>query len=392
MEAVLFQFGLESNPFSFLLSLFFLVVFFMFYPRLMLTQIMWRLEKSVNELEAMSNEAKGFIVQEMGAKNDKKVKTSVNRFFEFFMVSPVGLDPYGIMRKIEHLVEGQRERFRHFVKQVAPKASAEKQASLEMGLAGGIGVYEISKIVRHYVEMVKKTKSFQIAMIIQMQLPLIESLARAVFKGTKTLAKGMPIGDALGPYVAARLVGKAKVKEVGEDIVMARKEMKGRDVFIMKAKGPGGRLGRPGFIIDKMVRQNKIAKIISVDAAAKLEGERTGSVAEGIGVAMGGIGVERSYIEEAAMKNKIPLDSVVVKMSHEEAIEPLRKSIIDAYPRVVEAIEDSLERSPKRAKILIIGVGNTSGVGNDGAGVKNAEEWAAKYTRQLKAKQKKNKK
>ena len=389
MESILFQFGLGTDPVSMVVSMLFLVVFFMFYPRIMLMQIMWKLEKTVKELDQLSVEVKTMIVKEISKKPDKRIKDSVNRFFEFFMITPVGLDPYGIVKKIEHTIQGQRERFRYFVKQVAPGMGEEEQANLQMGLAGGITVYEINKIVRHYVELVKKTKSFQIAMIIQMQLPLIESMVKAVFKGTRAMAKGRPIGDALGPYVVARLIGSSKVKEVEEDMVVARKELKGRDVFLLKAKGPGGRLGRPGLAIQKLMKDHDVAKIISVDAAAKLEGERTGSVAEGIGVALGGIGVERSFIEEVAVKRGIPLDSVIVKMSSEEAIEPLRKTIIDAYPEVVESIERSLETTKRGSKVIIVGVGNTSGVGNSRKGTEQTEEWAARYQRQLEAMKKK---
>ncbi|MBI4182345.1 MAG: DUF1512 family protein, partial [Candidatus Aenigmarchaeota archaeon] len=278
-----------GDPFSFVLSMFFLVVFFMFYPRLMLTQIMWKLERTVRELEELSADAKDTILREISEKPDKKVQASVTRFLDFFMISPVGLDPYGIVRKFEHLIQGQRDRFHYFVKQVAPHASADGQANLEMGLAGGISLNEIMKIVRHYVEIVKQTKSFQIAMILQMQLPLIERVAKAVHKGTKTLVKGQPIGDAAGPYMVARLIGDAKVREAEEDIMLARKDLLGRDIFLLKARGPAGRLGRPGLVVDKLAKQHKFAKIISIDAAAKLEGERTGSVAEGVGVAMGGV-------------------------------------------------------------------------------------------------------
>ncbi|MBL7160280.1 MAG: DUF1512 family protein [Candidatus Aenigmarchaeota archaeon] len=392
VENVLFQFGLglDGNPLSFVLSFVLLVVFFLFYPRIMLIQIMWKLEKTVKDLETMSNESKVIIMKEISPKPDKRIRDSVGRFYDFFMISPVSLDTQGIVRKIEHLVKGQRERFRYFVGQVAPKMPEEKRTHIEMGLAGGITLYEITKVVRHYVEIVKKTKSFQIAMILQMQLPLVERMARSIFKGTKVMAKGMPIGDALGPYVVARLIGSGKTREVDEDIILSRKEMDGRDVFLMKAKGPGGRLGRPGLAIHNLMKEHKIQKIISIDAAAKLEGEKTGSVAEGVGVAMGGIGVERNYIEEAAVKSGIPLDSIIVKMSSEEAIEPLKRAIISAYPKVIESIGRSLENVKKGSKVLIVGVGNTCGVGNSQKGVEDAEKWVEKYERQLKAMKKKS--
>jgi len=367
------------------------MVFFMFYPRIMTSQIMWKLEKSARELESMSDRAKEFIIKEIEPKPTSMVRESVSRFFEFFVISPVSLDPYGIVRKLEHILQEQKARFEYFVQQVAPGADKEKQACIQMGLAGGITLHEIAKIVRHYVELVRKTKSIQIAIILQMQLPMIERTARAVFKGTKALTKGRPIGDGLGPYVIANLIGNKKVVEVEEDIVMARANILDRKVFLLKAKGPGGHIGRPGKAVERIIKRNKIARIITIDAAAKLEGEKTGSIAEGVGVAMGGPGVERSYIENIAVKKRIPLDSIVVKMGQEEAISPMRKAIKDALPAVQRSIERSLKRTKRGQKVLIVGVGNSSGIGNSSKAAKQAAEWVEKYERRLRAEKMKKK-
>jgi hypothetical protein len=379
---MLFQIG--GDWFSIVIWMVFLVFMMFFYPRFMVSQIMWKLEKSAKELEDMSKKAKKIVVSEISSSPDKRLKESVDRFFEFFVVSPVSLDPFGIVKKFDHILENQRDRFRYFVSQVAPKQDAEKQACIEMGLAGGIAVHEIAKVVRHYVEMVRKTKSIQIAMVLQMQLPLIERIAKAMFRGTKALSKGNPIGDALGPMVAAELIGEKKVVEIDDDIVMARTELDGREALVLKATGPGGRIGRPGRAVEKLVKTNKISRIITIDAAAKLEGEKTGSIAEGVGVAMGGPGVERSYIEDSIVKKGIPIDSIVVKMSQEEAIAPMRKDIKDAIPEVRESIKRSLERTKKGDKVIIVGVGNTSGVGNSKKDADKAAKWIDSYEKKLK--------
>jgi len=253
-----------------------------------------------------------------------------------------------------------------------------------MGLAGGIAVHEIAKIVRHYVELVRKTKSIQIAMILQMQMPLIERIARAMFRGTNALSKGNPIGDGLGPLVIAELAGDKKMEVIEEDILVARIKLDGRDVFVLKAKGPGGRIGRPGKAVEKVIKNNKIARVIAIDAAAKLEGEKTGSIAEGVGVAMGGPGVERSYIEDVVVKKNMPLDSIVVKMSQEEAIMPMRKVIKDSLPEVRESIKRSLERTSRGDKVIIVGVGNTSGIGNSRKDVIKTGKWIDSYEKRLK--------
>ncbi|MCK5023683.1 MAG: DUF1512 family protein [Candidatus Aenigmarchaeota archaeon] len=384
--------GGEGSWIQWIVMLAFWGMFFFFYPRLMLSQIMWKLERTAEELEQLSDNAKKFIVNEISDTPDKKLKDSVSDFFEFFVISPISLDPYGIVKKFDVIIQNERERFVYFVDQVAPKMDAEKKANLQMGLAGGIETHMIAKIVRHYVELIKQTKSYQIALIIQMQLPLIEKIAKAIFKGTKTLARGEPVGDALGPLAAAKIMGNTAITEVEENIMMAKVKIEGRNCFVIKAKGPGGRLGRPGKAVEKIVSNNKISRIISIDAAAKMEGEKTGSVAEGVGVAMGGPGVERSYIEAIAVKVNVPLDSVIVKMKNEEAITPMRKSIKDAVPDVIKKVTESVKRSKNGSNIIIVGVGNTSGVGNNAKSALKTDKWVDEHEKKINAMKKKQKK
>lgn len=370
----------------------FFMIFFLFYPRIMLSQIMWKLEGSARRLEELSKKTRKFILKEISKNPSASVKDTVDRFFEFFLVDPVSLDPSGVVKKLDHLIINEKDRFSYLVDQISPKMDAEKKANIQMGFAGGIELYMISKIVRHYVEMIKKTKSYQIAMIIQMQLPLIERMAKALFAGTKSLARGEPIGDAIGPWIVANFTGSQKIKEIDDEILLAEKKMEGRHVYMLSAKGPGGRTGFPGKAVAKIMKRNKIARIISIDAAAKLEGEKTGAVAEGVGVAMGGPGVERSYIEDAASRGNVPLDSIVVKMSAEEAIQPLRQKMLDALPLVEDSVKRSLARTKKTDKAIIIGVGNTSGVGNSKKDADKTAKWVADYEKKLIAEKKKKKK
>ena len=348
----------------------------------------WKLEGSARRLEQLSLRTKKFMLSEISKRPSAVVKDSVNRFFEFFVIGPVDLDPYGIVRKFDHIIKNEKERFVYFVNQVAPKLDEEKKANIQMGMAGGIELHMIAKIVRHYIELIKKTKSYQIAMIIQMQLPLIERISKALFEGTRSLARGEPIGDGIGPWAVANLMGNEKAKEIEEDILLVTKKIDGRTVLLLKAKGPGGRIGYPGKAVEKLTKKHRITRIITIDAAAKLEGEKTGSVAEGVGVAMGGPGVERSYIEGQAVKKNIPIDSIVVKMSAEEAIKPMRAVMVKSFPKIEESMRRSISKTRKGDKVLVVGVGNTSGVGNGKKDADKTADWVKKYEKRIKAKKK----
>jgi hypothetical protein len=382
--------GQGGDIVSWVVWLVFFMVFFMFYPRLMLFQIMGKLEASARKLELMSDASRKFVLGTISKKPDKKTKDAVDRFFEFFMIYPVDIDPSGMIKKLDHVIQNERERFTDFADEVAPGATEEKKASIQMGAAGGMELYMVAKIVRHYIEVIKKTKSYQIAMIIQMQLPLIERIAKALEEGTKTLANGEPIGDGIGPFMVARMIDKKKAKETEDEVVIAEKKIDGRHVFLVKAKGPGGRVAYPGKAVEKIMKKHRISRVITIDAAAKLEGEKTGSVAEGVGVAMGGPGVERSYIEDAVVRNRIPLDSVIVKMSSEEAIKPLRMSMLKAEPAVMDSLKRRIGKSKKGEKIIIVGVGNTSGVGNSSKEAEDTVKWVGKYEKKMLTRKKKD--
>jgi len=112
-----------------------------------------------------------------------------------------------------------------------------------------------------------------------------------------------------------------------------------------------------------LIQKFKVQKIITVDASLKLESEKTGEVAEGIGVAIGGIGVEKAIIEEIATKRKLTLDSYVIKMSQEEALYPMKEEILDSVDEVKKRIEENIKESKEKI-IMVVGVGNTSGIPN----------------------------
>ena len=384
-----YQFGDLGSIGNILWFIFFMIMM-VFYSRIIVTQMLWKLEQSARMLEGLTIKGRKIVTKKISKKPSKELKQKISNFLEFFMIQPVSLDPFGIIKKIEHVVNLQEKRFKYFVNNIAPDLNKDEQANIMMGLSAAISLNQISKIVRHYVEMIRKTKNLQLAMILQMQVPMIEKLAKALFKGTEALTNGWPIGDGAGNLVAAYMIGNTKTKEIEEDTLVARKSIKGKQVLIVKAKGPGGRLGKLGKTVEKLIKKEKISKIITIDAALKLEGEKTGSIAEGIGVAIGGIGVDRAYIEDIAVKKEIPLDTFVIKMSQEEAIQPMKNEILYSVDKTVRLIEDNIATT--KGKIIVIGVGNSTGIGNNEKEAKESERTIKRIAEIVKVKEEKEKK
>jgi hypothetical protein len=181
-------------------------------------------------------------------------------------------------------------------------------------------------------------------------------------------SKGQPIGDGVGVLVVAKLAdGCEKTRyEIAKDTIVQELELEKRRVYIVRAQGPGGTVGRPGEAVKRLVEslseQPKL--IVTIDAALKLEGEETGKIAEGVGVAIGGPGVDKYKIEELAKSRNIPLHAFVIFQSITEAITPMRESIAKAADVVLEKVRKLiLEKAGEGDVVVIAGVGNTVGVG-----------------------------
>lgn len=364
----------QMDPISLIIWFIIGILFFLFGPRLMYQQSLMKLEKDTEELEEVAEKSRGFVIKSLKGKTTPKVRESIKNFMDFFAISPIETDPYGVIKKIDHIVRNSDQRFTYFVDQIAPHASEADKRDIKNALEGAMMTHQIAKIVRHYLETIKKYKMYQMAMIIQMQIPLIARISKAAMHATKAFTEAVPIGDGIGPLVVTTLIKEKPQIFKEEEFVITQAQINGRSVWIAKAEGPGASTGYPGKFLIKFFKKHKIDRLITIDAALRLEGEKTGSIAEGVGVAMGGTGVDRYEIEEIAVKRNIPLDAIAVKVSDEEALMPMRKDIFDSVPDAIEAIKENLKRAKKNENILIIGVGNTCGIGNTFDSIKIAEK------------------
>lgn len=326
-------------------------------------------EKATMKLEVMAKKSKEMLInaiKELG-KPDKDPAGDVERFMDFFIIEPVDRDPFGVLKRLEHILDVEREKFKDIVAKVAPNADSEEKANIESSFAATLAVNYIYKVVRHYTLLGKKTKSMLIIMQIAYNLPIIMRLAEAYFNSLDSFIKGIPIGDGIGPLVAAKLMRGRPYKDVGDEVVAAEVPFEGRLLVIVKAMGPGGRVGKPGEAIAKLARQYKdtLRRIITVDAAVKMEGENTGQIAEGVGAAIGDPGPEKYKIEQVALELGVGLDAIVIKQGFNEALTVMRKEIAEAADKVIEVIKRVVrEKVPEGSVAIVAGIGNTIGVGN----------------------------
>ncbi|MCW4016189.1 MAG: DUF1512 domain-containing protein [Candidatus Bathyarchaeota archaeon] len=363
--------GGGDNIISWVFQFGYIIVFvvFMFYSQRIQMMVMIRdVETHLRRLKSMRDDGRKVAletIKEIG-KPVGDPSDRIDQFMEYISISPQNMDPSGIVWKLEHVLDVRDARFKDEVKLMAPEADETQLNNLENTLEAAMALHMIYKIIRHFYLLGKKTLSLYVIMQIQMVLPLIMQQADAYAQALHAFSVGQPIGDGAGPLVAAKLMQGYETKDIARDVVVAKVPIEGRTAYVLKAKGPGGNVGKPGEGISQIIKEKKgkIASIIMIDAALKLEGEKPGEVAEGVGAAIGGPGVEQFKIEEAIMKNKIPLNAIIVKQDLGDAVSPMRKEIFDAADPVIERIKRLiLERTKKGDTVIIAGIGNTIGIG-----------------------------
>jgi hypothetical protein len=371
LQVVTNLFGGTGDSISNIISILFYGVFivFIFYGQRIQMYVMIReVEGSLFKLKYIKEEGRKITIEtikEIG-KPQTDPTARVDRYLEYFTIQPQSMDPSGIVYKLDHILDVRDTRLKDEVKIMAPESNEIQVNNLENTLEAAMALNFIYKVIRHYYIQGKKTLSLYIIMQLQMILPLVMKEAEAYASALKAFAYGQPIGDGAGPLVAAKLMHGNETRKVPKDCVVATVPIEGRTAFIIKAEGPGGNVGKPGDAVKAVIDENegKITSVIIIDAGLKLEGETVGAVAEGIGAAIGGPGVDQFKIEEAVVEHHIPINAVIVKEDIGDAVSPMRKEIADSADTVIERVKNViLERTKEGDKVIIIGVGNTIGIG-----------------------------
>ena len=368
--------GSESDPNSpwmwvYIISLAIVPIFMMYAQKFQSRIILGEVSKSLVKLKTMRENARKEAIDyvktvlKMSSTASDPV-AGVDRFLEYFTILPVDLDPNGLVHKLDHIMRTRDDRVRAEIKKLCLGAGDQEISKIENILEAATALNLIYKVVRHYYLMGKRTTSMFILVQLQMVMPLLLEEAEALQKAISAFKRGQPIGDGIGPMVVGKMMFGKEKKLAARETIYSEDEYKGRKLYLLKAEGPAGTVGRPGEAISRLVCDMgiKIYTVIMIDAALKLEGEKTGDVAEGIGAAIGGIGVEKYQVEEVATQFSIPIYAVIVKQSVQDAITIMRKEIADAFEKVTNTVYSVIEdRTSEGQSVMVIGIGNTIGVG-----------------------------
>ncbi len=355
----------NSNPIMWLVWIVPIVVFMFYGQRIQLQITSGEINKSIEKLVKYKEDSKKELLEyiEKNLKATPDAAKKVDRFLEYFTIMPVDFDPNGIIPKIKHLLRSREDYTRQQVKSLSANMDLLEVSKVQNLLEVATSLYLLHKLVRHLFLTAKKQNNFPLILPLQMMMPFIMEQAGALRDAVSALKQGQPIGDGIGPMVVGKMMLGTEKKTITFETVCSEKEFEQRKLYLLKAEGPIATVGRPGDAVEILVLENKPNIIVMIDAALKLEGEDSGSVAQGFGAAIGGIGTDRFQIEEIATKNNIPIYSVVIKQSIKEAITLMTKQIADKAEDVESQVcQIVLENTKPNQSALIVGVGNTLGV------------------------------
>jgi len=313
----------------------------------------------------------GEVVAKSGIRvNLSDLEARVKQLVDTVVISPESLDPFGLVRKLKHVLRSEEQTLKEEVKRAAPAATKGEVEVVTDLINVARGLNFILKYVNHNYTLAKRFKSYWLLLQLDALLPFIAEEVRAYESAVEALLKQVPIGDSVGPLVLSMLAKelKAEVVSLGvPDTLALHATYEGRDLVLIKAEGPGSSVGR----LDEAVRRalavwgSSLSFVVTIDAMLKLEGELTGEIVEGYGVAIGGAGVEKYSIEEVLTEYNLTPYAILIKMSAEEALLPMSKELYEACVKAKEEVKKAVLTHVKPgAAALIVGVGNTLGVGN----------------------------
>ena len=357
--------GGDSNPFMMLIWFLPIILFVFYGQRIQLIITSRDIKKDMAKLEQFRNDSRNelidYVKQKLSPNGDPTQK--LDRFFDYFTIMPVDIDPNGIIPKIHHLVRSRDDTTRKQVKSMFSEINTLEVTKVQNLLEIVTTLQLLHKVVRHLFLTAKKQNNYPLILPLQMLLPFIMEQAEALKDAIPAFKKGQPIGDGIGPLVVGGMMLDTKKQNAEFETVYSESEFDGRKLILLKAEGPYATVGRPGEATESIVEKLKPDAIIMIDAALKLEGEDSGSVAQGFGAAIGGIGTDRFKIEAIAVKYDIPIFAIVVRQSVKEAITLMTKEISDQAENVKSQVYEMItDNSNPNQTVLVIGVGNTLGV------------------------------
>ncbi len=342
-----------------------IIIFVAFGQQIQLYMTSIELKKKIRKIKTLEEQSYfelfNFINNKYNADNAHFKK--INQMIDYFTIFPNDIDPNGIILKIKHIIRTRDLQTNSTLNLIFLNCDKMTVMKIQTLLEIVTTIRLFYKSVNHIFLTAKKHHNYPLILPLQLTLPFIMEEAIALKESIDPIKHNKPIGDGIGPLVINNMMKNDLCHKDIDQTIWCTSIYNKRKLYLVKAEGPYPIVGKLGDAVELLISKYKQNLIIMVDAALKLEGEKTASVFCGFGVAMGGTGIDKFQIEEISTKYKIPIFSIVVKQSIKDSLMLMTKEISEQVDHIKSIIYNTVDENvAPNQSVLLIGVGNTSGI------------------------------
>jgi len=319
-----------------------------------------KVKQLLRHLEKMEAEFKELFEKEFARLGVlEEAKQIYARLSDFFVIPPEESDPVGSIHRLKHVLDVAGQHIEREVNSLLASKDDESKATVKQVFLEASRLSRVCKLVRHLYLTAVKSKNLTGLVQALSQLPFLKITAERSFNILKCYLQDpkQPVGYGLGPLVAKTFMENAEKVEVKKGAVIAEKTLNGKRAVIIRPRGPGARTEEDaGETLLEEVRRLKNPSIVLISAQPKLKGENGVVVAQGVGVAATYEPL-KFELESIATRKKLPLISVLVKLTSEELSSRIDHDLQNLIKDVLESLENSIKSLSE--PIVIAGLGNS---------------------------------
>ena len=358
-----FNLGDDADTLMTLIWILPIIIFVLYGQRIQLYITSGEISKKIDKLGMFVTESRADLLVHVNSELGSGLDAKIDRFLEYFTIMPVDMDPAGMVERVRHVVRLRDDSTRVHIASLAPNLDESQIARTQALVEVCATLRALHSIVTHMFLTAKRQHNYPLILPLQMMLPFVMEQATALRASVDAFNRCIPIGDSIGPMVVGMMMDGLEKHDIAFQTITASTTLDSRNIILVKPRGPVPTVGHVDDALVSLISESKPDAIVMVDAALKLEGETSGIVAFGFGAAIGGSGAERAEIETLATREHIPIYSVIIKESVIDALSPMSKEIAESSKIALDAVKASIIENTKSGQtVIVIGVGNTSGV------------------------------
>jgi len=349
------------------------------------TQLKRALRKLEKSMEYGNNLIKKSIAPfQSESQTAHDVEYFIKEMIEFFVLAPEKSE-HLTLSNLNELNVRREKRYLELIQKFLPRIEEQSLQQIVALLNTTTEINRLYKKVRHNLIVGEKTKSYWFLLQSASEISQTMLTAKAYRIALDSFMDNIPIGDSIGPLVVRKfardnsldpntsLTSETKTQIENDNYIKQSIHYRDRFCICLRAKGPEPRVGNPGMIIESVINKissqdKKIAMLITIDAISRLEGEFPGTVAQGLGVAIGSMQKEKTdkiQIEHIlnSQNPAIQMEAIVCRESLEEAFLPMIDPIKAAVPKILRILKQIIRSQTEPGDtVVIFGVGNALGI------------------------------